>query len=828
MSDEEACEHGQPAEREPGEPAHDEDVLVGPGFVLVNEGDRIVRHNLDMTLEERRDALRPLVEAIPRVEGEIEAEVAAIQHVLAQRNPLNVIASLWLANAITDGETYAEYLHHGNDAFTEYVATLALTQPFDRGEGGGLVPHLPSEMAKIQARVEDLFRSVVGLHGAKSIDLEADEPQSRFAWLRFKALITGTATRYAAYPVHLERMLRGVLTPIDDVLLDVLGFSGNDALALCAAVEAVTEQKLNQHLQRLWEAVDGLLAGVDAYVEDGTVTPPHDEAFYREGAALPPAERRERALYRLMPWAYTFIGDALVFTADELAIASGVAPDRAAAFAERMALGFGDVAPQFFTQPSATPPLHIRPLVRLRPGEHSVEAHAEDAYFCPVPQSVFWALRANIESALNPDPPRELRPLQAAEATEVAWDRYERSRASYAERRAMELLSGLLPGATAERNLTYEAEDRAGEMGETELDGLLRYDETLLFVEVKAGVLSPPARRGASDSLREELRDRLIGEGHYQAVRAKRFFEGGDRFRREDGSEVNLAPGDVQDVALVVVTLEDLGAFTTNLPELAEAGLLAENAGPDDTPWYVSLADLEVVAELVDSPTEFLHFLAHRVDVAGNSSAKANDELDWLGHYLLEGTGFEHATGGDPDAGVQLMGYTTSMDAYFMHTYGGRQTPAAKPAQPLPEPLREIRDEIETRAPRGRTAIASVIYDLPHELREPIAERIRENRQVAETEGRDTGASFPIQGASLGLTHLMLRPGTTDQEGIPQVGGMVALRKYETQSDRWLGIGTRACADEWASVVVLNAEPWVPNPALDALQQRPTPPDDPA
>ncbi len=797
----------------------EENILVGSGFVLVNEGDRIVRHTLNMTLDERREVLRPMVEAIPQAEAEIEAEVDALRDILAQRNPLSVVGSLWLWNAITDGETYAEHLHEGNDAFTEYVATLALTQAFDRGEGNGLAPHLPSEMAAIQERVKDLFRSVVNLHGAKSIDLGADEPQSRFAWLRFKALLTGTATRYAAYPIHLERMLRGVLMPIDDVLLDVLGFMGTDALALCAAVEAVTERKLNEHLQRVVAARDELLAGVEAYIKDGTVTPPHDEDFYREGAALPLEERQRKAMFWLLPWAYTFIGDALVFTADELAAQSGVALGRAEAFAERMSLGFGDVEPRFFSQPSATPPLHVRPLIRLTPGEHVVPRHAGNAHFCPVPQSVFWALRANVESGLNPEAPRELRALRAAGATEATWERYERSRSVYAEQRAMDLLSSLLPGAVVERNLMYEAEDQAGGLQETELDGLLLYDETLLVVEVKAGVLSPPARRGASDSLQEELRDRLIGEGHYQAVRAKRFFEAGGRFRRADGAEVALSTGDVREVVLLVVTLEDLEAFTTNLPESAEAGLLASTAGPDESPWCVSLADLEVVADLLNSPTEFLHFLKHRVQVAGDSAAKANDELDWLGHYLREGTGFEHATGGDPDAGVQLMGYTAAIDDYYMYTSGGRQTPAEKPAQPLPSPLREIRDEIERNAPRGRPSIASVIYDLPHEHRETIAERMRENRRVAETEGRDAGASFPIPDKGIGLTHLMLGPGTADQEGIPQVGRMVVLRKYTTRSDRWLGIGTRAGAAEWASVVVLNTEPWAPNPALDALQQ---------
>lgn len=798
---------------------YDENIILGPGFVLVNEGDRVVRHNLDLTHEQRREMLQPIVDRLPEAEAEIAQEVEDLSAILTERNPLSLIASMWLANAITDPDSYAEHSHQGNDAFTEYVATLALTQPFDRGEHEGLAPHTPEQLSELQDRVKALFASMMALHGAKSIDLDDDDAQSPLAWLRFKTLVAQTATRYSAYPIHLDRMLRGVLEPLDEMLLGVFGFSGTDAMALCAAVEAVTERKLNEHLGRVDHARRDLLANVEAYETDGTVAPPYEEAFYQAGAALAPEARVEPAMRMLLPWAYTFIGDGLVFTAAELAAEASteeaeVSLERAQAFARRMSIGFGGVDPRHFTRPSATPPLHLRPLVRLEPDQHRVEDYEGLAYFCPVPQSVFWALRANIESGLNPEGPRELRPLRIPEATEAMWERYEGSRSSYAERRAMDLFEGQLRGGQAERNLTYHAHDRTGTIGETELDGLVYYDGVLLLIEVKAGVLSPPARRGAADSLQEELRDRLVGEGHWQAIRAKRFAEAGGRFWRADGTEVEF-PGDVRRVELVVVTLEDLATFTTDLHEMAAAGLLADTAGPDDTPWCVSLSDLEVVDELISSPTEFLHYLRFRIGVAEEGRVGAGDEIDWIGYYLTVGTSFDEAADGDPDAGIKLMGYGEPIDAYFMHTYGRLRAPAPKPEQPLPSPLREMRDEFETRTLPGRVELAAALYDIPFEDREPIAERFQRNLKVAEAEQRPSGASFLVPGTDLGLTHLMLAPETPEAEAITQVGGTVTIRKHRSERDRWLGIGTRRGAEAWVDTIVYNSHPWVPNPTLD-------------
>src|SRR5438876_676883 len=81
--------------------------------------------------EAYQDMLRDLAESKDEIWASLEQQVQALEDILAQSNPLDVIGNILFANAVFDAETYKEYTHEGSDAYIEYVALLLLTKSFD-------------------------------------------------------------------------------------------------------------------------------------------------------------------------------------------------------------------------------------------------------------------------------------------------------------------------------------------------------------------------------------------------------------------------------------------------------------------------------------------------------------------------------------------------------------------------------------------------------------------------------------------------------------------------------------------------------------------------
>ena len=762
---------------------------------------------------DRHPLLRSLYERKDELEADLDEKVDDLETLLFSRNPFSVLGNVWLANSILDFETYQETTHEGNDAYTEYVATVYLTRALALGEHEGLAPLRSEELQSIQELVAEIFMATTALHMARQYKPDMSEAELALSGIRFKTLLKNTAGRYPAYHHHLERTLRGIFSPIDDLLLDHFGFETDDALALAEAVVQVTTSKATEHIRMAAEARDAMVRAIEAYEKDGTVTDGHPLEFLEQGKGLDGEGRQRLASFIAITHSQTFLGWSLFFTADEIAEAAGVPVERARAFAERLSIRFGDVDPKWFRSPSATPPLQSRPLIQIGKDEHPLVDG--DAFFCPVPQGLLWALRTNLEAGLNPAPGRDLAPLQHPNATDATWERYERARSRYAEARTLELFETLLPGATTYQGLKYDAPDSAGDVSETELDGLVLYDDTLFLIEVKAGTLSPPSRRGAPDRLAKELGDDLLGEGHRQALRAKAYVEGSDApvFRAVGGVTHSIDMTKVRRVFMVVVTLEDLAAYTANLHHLFGTGLLASDT---DLPWAVNIYDLETLAELVDSPSVLVHFLARRLAKDAEGKTLMTDEMDWIGSYVHTGLDFSAQTGGDPDVNVIVPSATTEIDDYFYFAHGPRETPAPKPAPPLPYPLSAIITELERSGQQGILPFTQVLLDLPHETRDTIATKIQACHQRAVATGKLKVFSAAPPSEDFGITYIAAPRGTPMGKLQSTLDGFVPTRKYQYRKERWLGIAAVAGVGRYVHLVLYNDAPWERNEQLDA------------
>jgi hypothetical protein len=95
----------------------------------------------------------------------------------------------------------------------------------------------------------------------------------------------------------------------------------------------------------------------------------------------------------------------------------------------------------------------------------------------------------------------------------------------------------------------------------------------------------------------------------------------------------------------LIVVLEDLSSVAPSAWQLTDAGILPS----DPIPLLISLHDLELICEIVERPTELIHYLKRRQRVDEMRCAIAPDELDYFMHYLLVGFFWEARLRRHPD-----------------------------------------------------------------------------------------------------------------------------------------------------------------------------------
>ncbi|MFH2054590.1 MAG: hypothetical protein ABIJ61_01415, partial [bacterium] len=321
-------------------------------------------------------------------------------------------------------------------------------------------------------------------------------------------------------------------------------------------------------------------------------------------------------------------------------------------------------------------------------------------------------------ASLPVDSPQFLTSLIQRKDKEFFDNTFEPHRARAAEDFTYELLSNILQPIQSYQNLEYPNPDRAGQ--NTELDALYILGDALVLCEVKAGAISPSARRGSLDRIRRDFRD-VLGKAFEQGNRTLKYLESTEiaHFKSlRDGRALDLSLNDFEYVYIVCVTLEPIFTIGSQLPKLKELGILRGEGWP----WCVSIYDLQAISELAESPCQFLHFLRQRNSL-NRPQFEVSDELDFFGLYLSEGLYFpEKAT--EDYTRLGFLGYCDGINDYFNWQAGilGKEPP--KPAQQNPPRFRLLLEAVQRSRPKHFIAASFALLDCDGVTREEIARRI--------------------------------------------------------------------------------------------------------
>jgi hypothetical protein len=519
-----------------------------------------------------------------------------------------------------------------------------------------------------------------------------------------------------------------------------LGFDVEEAIRCSEAMPELFGPRTEEHMK----------AARESSAEFGPDHPAYrwaEAVFDDKWKSAPAAEAA-----RFMPgvWAMNRLGEALLITPGELAAAAEVGQEAAAHYLEELSLSFGQPDDGWF-----------RLAERLR--EHPFIEVETDTYMLTVPGADLWAIRPLFERVLKEE------------------GSYLKHRGNWLERRAEQLLDGVLQPDEVHHSLHYEATDEDGNPLEGEIDVLLRLGSVAILVEAKSATMRPGARRGG-DAFIKHLRETLTKAAR-QGTHAGKALGRNPNLRAADGSEAKLGAG-VHEVRQIAVTLDDLSAVAPVIWELAGTKVMPAEL---KMPWVVTLHELDLVTQTIEWPPQLVHFLRRRARLNEIGGLAATDELDWWMHYLGAGLYFEDE---EEARRVRFTSLTDPLDAWILHERGIREKPAPRPGVKVPGGTREFLDLLCSERPDGWIQAACALLEPNHDSQASLWRDMKKMRRQARKRNRVQRRMLGFEGSKPMMICAVVVPAGGEEHLADSLAAYVSERIEEEGRQRVLGIGS--------------------------------------
>lgn len=200
------------------------------------------------------------------------------------------------------------------------------------------------------------------------------------------------------------------------------------------------------------------------------------------------------------------------------------------------------------------------------------------------------------------------------------------SRDNYIERKVRSVLERMLPNANFHSSVYYKITED-GQEKKPELDILGISDKANYIIEVKAHELTYKDRVRIDGAKYKFVHS--VGEASEQSNRAKTFVDNNDSpvFTSSEG-EFHIDK--TKPTYKIAVCFQHYSTLLGHFDKLVESGLMKEEYR---NTWIVSLFDLMIFADFIESEDEFIHYLDMHNEIY-RKGFTFNDEIDVLNGFI--------------------------------------------------------------------------------------------------------------------------------------------------------------------------------------------------
>ena len=429
-------------------------------------------------------------------------------------------------------------------------------------------------------------------------------------------------------------------------------------------------------------------------------------------------------------------------------------------FIQRFSSYIGREQSQSFKYPTDNNPFREKPILNF-----------SDKFIVPNILSLVWAIQNEIESDI----------LMDNQYREIYTDK----KGKYLESQVNEVFRRILPESQIYSSLYYHVVED-GEEKRCELDHLILYDSNIFLIESKSGRFTKPARRGAFLRFQSNIEDN-IEKAFEQASRTRMYIQESDNpiFTDRNGREIFTLKNkdNYFNLFLINTTLDNFGEAATNLHQLSNIGVYRYK----EYPWSVNLNDLKKIAEFIEFPSQFLHYVHRRLKVNNRIQIKSvinsSNELDLFHNYLVQNLYFDDITDND------LIILESGGEA-LLNDFLNKREFIDIPKQVISDGIRTIIDMLEQKRQFGYSYIIIKLLELSSKAREHVENTLDEVIEKSQKNiGKITEAVINIDShlnhSDLGISIIACQSSALDYEN-----WLVRcyLRMYENKTSNWLGI----------------------------------------
>jgi hypothetical protein len=278
---------------------------------------------------------------------------------------------------------------------------------------------------------------------------------------------------------QVKRIATDVLSPLDDRFEEARGYRITDLVPIFDHMFHEAQRRLVAHWDALKQAMlaKTVPAAVIAYYESNAELNDSREEF--QGLMLARRASLEMTKTMIMSHSDLRLPDCDSFEATSIAKAIGRPVASVEAALGAMSYQLGDLHNSNIEHAFMDNAIWTQPAIRMASGR----------YFCPPPQTFFAFPFETV--------------LRLIESEKSLRDAYDKRRSDYLEGQTQ----AIFKSASVIANFKWHSPDKTQQF---ETDLLVIVDSVILIIEAKSGRVSPQSRRGAPDSLREDIRDLLI------------------------------------------------------------------------------------------------------------------------------------------------------------------------------------------------------------------------------------------------------------------------------------------------------------------------------
>ncbi|SCY29165.1 hypothetical protein [Nitrosospira sp. Nsp13] len=475
---------------------------------------------------------------------------------------------------------------------------------------------------------------------------------------------------------NVTRISRELLSRVDDDYERLAGMKLSKIVDIFEGLVRRHERKINEHQKKVHSALS--LRTKEAMLEKFFAT------FELRGAVddfrtrlASPRITYEQAKWELLPWSDRFIGPALIITNQEIAEEFGLDLKAVDILTNRISLAFSDLAEEDPENFFLDNPVWLRPLIYMQ----------KDCYLCALPQTLL--------SFMLPIADELLIPFDGLQT------KLSNVRAIFLEDEVGRLFETAFPSCIKHRGFKWKEGSQ-----QFESDLVIRFDTTVILVEAKSGRVSWPALRGAPSRLIEHIRKLIVEPSDQSGRLAQRLEKDIARLKNNETPTLGF-PLPMDGVTCVVrlsVMLHDFATIQSVPSMLADTGVL-KNVYPLAP--CMSLADLDVMLDLLETPYLRLHYLRRRAELL-MSLRTIGDELDMLGMYL--DTAMNLGTIQNKDKTIIISGYSAKIDRFY--SLRDESRPSKKPKPNISQWFKSLCEQLEERARPGWSEIACALLSI--------------------------------------------------------------------------------------------------------------------